>query len=162
MDVPWKPCATTSTANGCATRSSPGSCRRRTRTPILAILVSAARSTSQPLRGPQLDGITDPIPTADIRRAIHDSLQPLLGDLHGDERNVLLTLARMVVTLETGDIVTKDGAARRVTSQLPPGSREVLDLARQGYLGEVEDDWTRNREPTRETAELLAADIRRL
>ena len=48
----------------------------------------------------------------------------------------------MVVTLETGEIVPKDEAARRVTIGLPDGCREVLDLARWGYLGEAPDDWT--------------------
>ena len=130
--------------------------------PDLAILITSARSASTPLQGPPLDEITDPVPTADLRRAIQDSLQPLLGDLHGDERNVLLTLARMVVTLETGDIVSKDDAARRVMGGLPPGSKELLDLARQGYLGTAADDWTQNREQTQETAEHLASHVRRL
>jgi streptomycin 3"-adenylyltransferase len=130
--------------------------------PDLAILISSARSSSKPLRGPAFEEITDPVPAADLRRAIHDSVQPLLGDLHGDERNVLLTLARMVVTLETGQIVSKDDAARRVMSGLPPSSRELLDLACQGYLGAVADDWTHNRDQTRETAERLAAHVRRL
>ncbi|MDQ0373940.1 aminoglycoside adenylyltransferase domain-containing protein [Cellulomonas humilata] len=47
-------------------------------------------------------------PVADLRRSIDDSLEPLLDGLVGDERNVVLTLARMVVTLETGAIVSKD------------------------------------------------------
>jgi hypothetical protein len=130
--------------------------------PDLAILITSARSGSEPLRGPALDEIIDPVPAADLRRAIHDSVQPLLGDLHGDERNVLLTLARMVVTLETGEIVPKDDAAGRAMSVLPPGNRDLLEVARQGYLGHVADDWTQNRELTRETAERLAAHVRRL
>jgi streptomycin 3"-adenylyltransferase len=130
--------------------------------PDLAILISSARPGSKPLRGPGLDEITDPVPAADLRLAIHDSVQPLLGDLDGDERNVLLTLARMIVTLVTGEIVSKDDAARRVMSGLPPSSRRLLGLARQGYLGEIADDWTDNRDQTRETAERLAAHVRRL
>jgi len=66
----------------------------------VAILLTAARSASEPLRGPALDQLSDSVPMPDVRRAIRDSLEPLLGDLVGDERNVLLTLARMVVTLE--------------------------------------------------------------
>lgn len=130
--------------------------------PDLTILIIAARTTSQPLRGPAFDEITEPVPQADLRRAIHDSLKPLLADLHGDERNVLLTLARMVVTLETGDIVSKDDAAHRVMSGLPPHSQALMDLARQAYLGLAVDDWTQNRGQTQETADLLAAHVRRL
>ena len=74
----------------------------------------------------------------------------------------MLTLARMVVTLETGEIVSKDDAARHVMSGLPARGRELMDLARQGYLGMVADDWTENRDQTRETAERLAAHVRRL
>jgi len=129
--------------------------------PDLALLVSSARSTCEALRGPALDEITDPVPSADLRRAMRDSLQPLLADLHGDERNVLLTLARMVVTLETGEIVSKDDAARHVMSSLSPSGRELLDLARQGYLGAVADDWTQSVQQTQETAERLAAHVRR-
>jgi aminoglycoside 9-adenylyltransferase len=128
----------------------------------LAILITSARSSSEPLRGPALDEITDPVPPADLRRAIKDSVQPLIGDMVGDERNVLLTLARMVVTLETGEIVSKDDADDRVMSTLPAGSRDLLDLARQGYLGAAADDWTQNRDQTQETADQLAAKIRRL
>lgn len=127
--------------------------------PDLAILLTAARSASEPLRGPALDQVSDSVPMSHVRRAIRDSLDPLLGDLVGDERNVLLTLARMVVTLETGWIMTKDQAACRVMHRLPLAGREVLDLARRGYLGEVVDDWTALREPARRTAECLAAQL---
>jgi len=125
--------------------------------PDLAILITSARPSSKPLRGPALDEITDPVPATDLRRAIHDSVQPLLGDLHGDERNVLLTLARMVVTLETDEIVSKDDAARRVMSGLPPGSQELLGPRPAGHLGTLADGWTRNREQTQETAQRLAS-----
>lgn len=47
-----------------------------------------------------------------IRRAMHDALPALLGGLQGDERNVLLTLARMWHTAVTGCFVTKDPRRR--------------------------------------------------
>ena len=109
--------------------------------PDLAILLASARPSSEPLSGPPLAELAEAVPADDVRRAIHDSLDGLLGDLHGDERNVLLTLARMIVTLETGDIVSKDEAARQVSGRLAPSDAAVLDLARQGYLGEAVDDW---------------------
>jgi streptomycin 3"-adenylyltransferase len=47
-----------------------------------------------------------------------------MGDWLGDERNVLLTLARMIVTVEAGEVVPKDEAARRVFQvSMASGSR---------------------------------------
>ena len=89
-----------------------------------------------------------------------DSLASLLGDLEGDERNVLLTLARMVVTLDTGQIVSKDDAARQVLPRLDRRGQPVMTLALRGYLGEVKDDWSGLRGELEETAEVLAARIR--
>ena len=128
--------------------------------PDLAILLTAARSVNEALRGPALEEITEPVPAADVQRAIRDSLEPLLGDLEGDERNVLLTLARMVVTLKTGEIVPKDEAAQRVMGGLPPDCQQVLELARRGYLGQVTDDWTRLRAPAHKAAAQLASQVR--
>lgn len=131
------------------------------RDPDLVILLTAARSASEALRGPVLEEITEPVPTAHVRRAIRDSLEALLDDLEGDERNVLLTLARMVVTLETGEIVPKDEAAHRVMSGLPPDCQQVLELARRSYLGQATDNWTGLRESAQHTAAQLASQVRR-
>lgn len=42
-----------------------------------------------------------------VKEAIHGILPILLRGVHGDERNTLLTLARMWYTLETYDICAK-------------------------------------------------------
>jgi streptomycin 3"-adenylyltransferase len=128
--------------------------------PDLAIVLAAALATGEPLRGPRLDDLIEPVPVADVRRAIHDCLPGLLGDLRGDERNVLLTLARMIVTLESGEIVGKEEAARQVCARLAAPHAAVLDLARRGYVGQTVDDWTMLGEQARATADLLAARIR--
>lgn len=130
--------------------------------PDLTILLASARPSSEPLRGPRLDELIEAVPRADVHRAIHDSLPALLGNLLGDERNVLLTLARMIVTLESDEIVPKDEAARRVSSRLATPDATVLDLARQGYLAETVDDWTKLGEQARTTADHLAARVREL
>jgi len=109
--------------------------------PDLAILLTTARQHSRTLVGPDARALFDPVPQQDLRRAIVESLPRLLGDLRGDERNVLLTLARMWVTLATGEIVPKDVAARWVLQRLPPEHGAALDLARRAYLGECGDDW---------------------
>lgn len=81
------------------------------------------------------------IPELDIERAIRISLPNLLSGLKGDERNVLLTLARMWLTLVTGEIRSKDEAAEWAFERLPKTVSGPLDLARRAYLGECEDKW---------------------
>jgi hypothetical protein len=69
------------------------------------------------------------------RRAIVAEVPGLLEDLEPDTRNVLLTLARVWVTLDTGEIRSKDAAADWAIERLPAARGEVLALARDGYLG---------------------------
>jgi len=109
--------------------------------PDLAILFVQARSHGISLYGPQADAVLDPVPETDIRKAIKESIPGLMTNLKGDERNVLLTLARMWVTVSTGEIVSKDSAAEWAIPQLPSEPAALLDLARKAYLGEVDDQW---------------------
>lgn len=68
----------------------------------------------------------------------------------------------MVVTLDTGAIVPKDEAARRVERLLPSPDGRLLAMAREGYLGEVADDWTTiPPQQVRAVAEALATLVRR-
>ena len=71
-----------------------------------------------------------------------DSLPGLLASVDGDERNVLLTLARMWRTLETGEIVSKDVVAAWAMHRLPRQSAELIGYARDAYLGDLQDDWS--------------------
>ena len=109
--------------------------------PDLATLLTMARAASRPLRGPALVELLDPVPAADLRRAMIDGLPSLLADLEGDERNVLLTLARAWLTLMTGEIRPKDAAATWAIGRLPEEPASVLRHARAIYLGEAEERW---------------------
>jgi aminoglycoside 9-adenylyltransferase len=130
--------------------------------PDLTVVVSQALSSHRVLRGPALRTVVDP-PSADmVRRAMRESIPELLSGIRGDERNVLLTLARIIVTLQSGEIVAKDEAAARVGPQLPDSHRILLELARAGYLGEAADDWAAMRSQACKTASYLAAEARRL
>lgn len=80
-----------------------------------------------------------------------------MADLVGDERNVLLTLARMVLTVETGHIAPKDEAVEWILPSLRDCHRSVLTLAARGYRGDLDDDWTDLQDLARDTAEQLAA-----
>lgn len=130
--------------------------------PDLAVLLTTLQQHAEVLRGPDPTSLLRPVPLADLRRSARDSLVPLLSDLIGDERNVLLTLARMLVTLDTGDIVPNDEAVRRILPGLHEPHRALLSLAVAGYLGDVPDDWSKRQEEARATATYLASRIRSL
>lgn len=110
--------------------------------PDLAIILKKVRDKSVPLVGPAASAILDPIPRDDIHRAMQDSLPSLFSGVFGDERNVLLTLARMWHTAVETEIVPKDTAAEWAIPRLQGEQAFLLELARQGYVGERQDCWT--------------------
>jgi streptomycin 3"-adenylyltransferase len=124
------------------------------------LLLAQARREAKALQGPALPELLHPIPDADIRRAFAGALTDLVPELVGDERNVLLTLARMWYTLTTGDFVAKDVAANWAAAQLPAGPAAMLAMARGGYLGTVTDEWHGRESETAELAGLLARQIK--
>jgi aminoglycoside 9-adenylyltransferase len=97
------------------------------------------------LYGGKAAELFSPVPVADIQRAIRESLPSLLAETRGDERNVVLTLARMWLTAATGDIASKDAAAEWAEWQLSHDHAALLKYATQGYLGKIEDRWEENR-----------------
>jgi streptomycin 3"-adenylyltransferase len=106
----------------------------------LAVTLAAALEASEPLDGsPALHEVLGPAPAADLRRALIDALPALGADLEGDEANVLLTLARILVTLATGRIVPKDEAADWTLERLGPAARPALQWAAGVYRGTATD-----------------------
>lgn len=118
-----------------------GQISKTTYDPDLAIVLAQVRKNSVSLFGPDASDILAPVPMTDIRRAIKESLPGLLEGIKGDERNVILTLARMWLTAAVGEISPKDVAAEWAIPQLPKGHATLLDLARKAYLGECVDKW---------------------
>lgn len=102
--------------------------------PDLALLVTMALAGGHPVVGPPPAQVFDPVPHVDLVRASVAGIPELLGDLDGDTRNVVLTLARIWTTLATGEIRPKDTAADWVLARLPPEHRPVLEHARRLYL----------------------------
>lgn len=76
--------------------------------PDLALLLWQAQTYGEPLYGGALCTWIEPVSPEMVRRAIAGALPALLQNPAGDERNVLLTLARKWFTLETGRIAAKD------------------------------------------------------
>lgn len=109
--------------------------------PDLGILVAMVRQRSVALIGPPAREVVDAVPRSDLVRAMVDAIPDLLDEMADDTRNVLLTLARIWMTVATGGIRSKDGAADWALGKLPEESRPMLvrarDLYRQGGFG----DW---------------------
>lgn len=109
--------------------------------PDLTLVLAQARAVALPLLGPPAAEILPVIQRACIRRAMGALLPGLVAGLEGDVRNVLLTLARMWYTAETGGFAPKDIAASWAVARLGAGDAAVLDYARRGYAGAVRDGW---------------------
>lgn len=110
--------------------------------PEYTILLAQAWQNAHPLLGPPSHEILPAISAKDIRQAIHDARAQLISSIAGDERNVLLTLARMWCTLETGDIVPKNIAAQWAIPRLSKTSAKILDKACRAYLGKADENWS--------------------
>ncbi len=108
----------------------------------LAVLLTQVRANSVALKGPAAAEVFDPVPAADLRQALAETLTLWNGpaDWDGDERNVVLTLARIWYTAATGAIASKDVAATWALNWLPPALQPLLVQARAAYLGETVDD----------------------
>lgn len=109
--------------------------------PDLTILLAQLRKNSINLFGLKATEVLESVPMTDIQKAMRESLPGLIASMKGDERNVILTLARMWLTTSTGEISSKDLAADWAIPQLAKEHAILLDKARKAYLGEYEDSW---------------------
>ncbi|WP_230721568.1 aminoglycoside adenylyltransferase family protein [Martelella mediterranea] len=125
------------------------------RDPEYSLIIAQARQQAISLLGPPVKELLPDISIEHVRQAMRDVLPGLLSGLRGDERNVLLTLARMWYTASTGKFLTKDAAASWAIPRLPNPDAMMLDHARRAYLGEVADDWANQGDAARQLAERL-------
>jgi hypothetical protein len=116
------------------------------------LILAQARENAFPLFGPEAKELLPEVSASAIRSAMRDGLPALLDGLHGDERNVLLTLARIWRTSELGDFMSKDAAAAWACPRLPQQEASILDYAREAYLGEIVDSWADRRVAAKATA----------
>ncbi len=128
--------------------------------PEYTLLLAQARQQAHLLWGQDVWASVPATSIEHIRQAMRDGLVPLLGGLQGDERNVLLTLARMWRTAVKGDFVSKEQAADWAIPQLSPVQADTLDYARRAYLGELTDTWTERSEQVEQLAQGLLGRIR--
>ena len=125
--------------------------------PDLTILLSQIRQRSIALFGSPAPDMISPIPNEDLQRAMKNCLPDLMQNLHGDERNVLLTLARIWATAVTGQFMPKDEAAEWAVLRIAPDYGNLLNLCAKAYRGECRDHW----EPTSDAADKLANELKR-
>lgn len=109
----------------------------------LTILLTQARSASIALSGERADRLFEPVPENDIRETFRQTLTLWQDsrDLHGDERNIILTLARIWYSVATGGFTAKDSAADWLMPYLPEEHASLLVTARLDYLGQASVDW---------------------
>ena len=129
--------------------------------PDVALLLTMVLRASRPLLGPPASELLDPVPPEDRTRAMLHGVDEVMPGLVDDTRNSVLTLARIWLTVETGEIGTKDGAAGWAVERVPPEHRAVPARARAIYLGEEDERWDDLRPRVRPYADHVAGEIRR-
>lgn len=127
----------------------------------LAVLIELARRGGRSVLGPPPDQVFEPVPWHDVVASMNHGVAGLLKELETDTRNVILTLARIWMTLETGDIRRKDEAAAWAAERLPADFAAVLKRARELYVVGRYGPWGAVEPAVRRAAYHLAAEIRR-
>lgn len=107
----------------------------------LAVLITMLIAADSPLYGPPAAAVFDPVPEEDFRRTTLAAADEVMRDLAGDTRNVLLTLARVWASLETGELLPKDRAAQWAIERLPDEHKLPLARARDLYLEGSYGQW---------------------
>lgn len=109
-----------------------------TQDPDLAILLTKARQHSIALHGPDITELLPPVPERDFQQALADTLKMwnTAEDWFGEEANIVLTLARIWYSAQTGSIAPKDVAADWLLERLPQRHHPIVTQARQVYLGQ--------------------------
>jgi len=106
--------------------------------PDLAILLTKARQHSIALHGPAITELLPTVAKRDFQQALADTLLlwNTAEDWDGEEAHIVLTLARIWYSAQTGNIAPKDVAADWLLSQLPGHHHAIVSQARQLYLGQ--------------------------
>lgn len=108
---------------------------------LTIMLYQAKRKNKRIYGNYDLEELLPDIPFSDVRRAIMDSSEELIDNYQDDETNSILTLCRMILTMDTSKIIPKDIAGNAVAESSPLEHRERILLAVRSYLGE-NIEWT--------------------
>jgi streptomycin 3"-adenylyltransferase len=127
--------------------------------PDLAPLITMTLLHGRALVGPPAEDVLAPVPRDDLVQSGLDATGHILGELDSDTRNMLLTLARIWSTAESGVLRAKDAAADWALPHLPEEHRPVLERARDAYRAGNLGTW--DDLDVRAAADYVAAEIRR-
>ncbi|WP_120006147.1 aminoglycoside adenylyltransferase domain-containing protein [Nesterenkonia muleiensis] len=123
--------------------------------PDATLFLEDARQNNQTICGTELQNLLPPPPSGLLSRACQDAAPTLMEELDDDTRNVLLTLARMAVTISTGTIVSKARAAQLTAPRLPQIEADLLRRAAAEYQGTTSVDWPQETHVSQELARQL-------
>lgn len=104
--------------------------------PDLTIQLYQARQYSEMLWGDRsLDYWLPEIPFVDVEKAILDSLDELVSESEGDEVNCILTLCRMIDTLESKQIHSKAVSGNKAVEKFPEYQAVILGTVKMYEQG---------------------------
>lgn len=130
--------------------------------PEYTLILAQAERAVLPLYTATNDPKLPTIPASDIQQAISDLLPALVASAEDDERNVLLTLARMWYTASTGEFTSKDHAATWAAERVEAEHAELLRYARDGHVNRMDEDWAVKSELLRHTMSIMEKHIQQL
>lgn len=110
----------------------------------LTILLTQARNQGIALIGKPAIEILPQIPHSDLLKTLQETMKLWQNpaDLVGDERNIMLTISRILYSQVEGGIISKREASQWLLPQLPIEYVEVLQLAMDEYQGLKKIDWS--------------------
>jgi len=109
--------------------------------PDVTILLSKVLLHGNSLVGPEPQEVLGPVPASDVMQALLETAAQwnVPEDWAGEEKHIVLALARMWFTASTGAIASKDDAAHWLVERLPAEHRMVVLHAAAVYRGEADD-----------------------
>lgn len=129
--------------------------------PSLALVITQVLLSSKTVSGQEPKLVLTSVPYTDFIAATIKEMDNLKADVQTDERNVLLTFARIWLTVETDRIGSKQQAAAWAIQQLPDEYKPLMQHALNSTIGTEPDEWNEMRALLEPCADLMMQQINR-
>lgn len=106
---------------------------------LMIVLYQALQNNKQIYGMYSLHELLPDISFSDVKKAMMDSLDLLINHYEGDEANTILTLCRMILTMDTKQIIPKDVAGNSISKTIPLKHQKNVLLAVSNYEGQSVD-----------------------